>query len=283
MSLVSTADDSIRVSQLDAAIRALAPAAMANICISAQARDLLLALLAAQRRALLKYEDGDPDPRGSHTLVSARALLTLARNADDAAIYEHIDAYADSSALLDNLLRSLSAAAEETPERAATARRIWPNVVRYVLQLNQSGRTPFRGAYYGDWALGSLIPNTTGELPYLYREVHGSPIEWWNPLELESEVEAWLVRAAGNGTCADRLIGFVRGLEPEEQVRVGLPWVAKLVEADPNRIARRTYTLVTWLIEIRAAAVDSGLLAVWQQVVDVLVVAGVARLAPYSD
>ena len=144
MSLVSTADDSIRVSQLDAAIRALAPAAMANICISAQARDLLLALLAAQRRALLKYEDGDPDPRGSHTLVSARALLTLARNADDAAIYEHIDAYADSSALLDNLLRSLSAAAEETPERAATARRIWPNVVRYVLQLNQSGRTPFR-------------------------------------------------------------------------------------------------------------------------------------------
>ena len=53
--------------------------------------------------------------RGSHALVSARALLTLARDADDAVIYEHIDAYADNSALLGNLLRALSAAAEEAP------------------------------------------------------------------------------------------------------------------------------------------------------------------------
>ena len=282
-SLASADDDSIVVSRLDSAIRALAPAAMANICVSPQARNLLLALLAAQRRSLLNYEHGDPDDRGSHTLVSARALLTLARDADDAAIYEHIDAYADNSALLGNLLRALSAAAEETPDRAETARRIWPNVVRYVLQLNQSGRTPFHGTHYGDWALGSLIPNTTGELPYLYREVHKSPIEWWNPLELESEVEAWLVPAAGNATCVDWLIGFICGLELDEQARVGLPWVAKLVEADPNRIADRTYTLATWLIEIRVAAVAAGLSPIWQQVVDALVVAGVARLAPFSD
>ncbi len=282
-SLAGAADHSIWVSQLDAAIRALAPAAMANICVSAHARDLLLVLLAAQRRSLLACEHENPDLRGSHTLVSARALLTLARDADDAAIYEHIDAYADNSALLDNLLRSLSAAAEETPDRAATARRIWPNVVRHVLQLNQSGHTPFAGTHYGGMALASLTPNTTGELPYLYREVDGNPIEWWNPLELEAEVEAWLVPAAGNATCVDQLIGFVRGLEPDEQVRVGLPWVAKLVEADPNRIAGRTYTLVTWLIEIRATAVDAGLLTIWQQVVDALVVAGDVRLAPYSD
>ena len=277
-------DDSILVSRLDAAIRALAPAAVASICVSQQARDLLLALLAAQRRSLLAYEhDGDPDPRDSHTLVSARALLTLAKNADDAAVYEHIDAYADNSALLDKLLSALSAAAEETPDRAATARRIWPNVVRCVLQLHESGHTPFGGIHFGCMALASLIPNTTGELPYLYREVGRNPIEWWPPLQLEPEVEAWLVPAAGNARCVDQLIGFVRALGPDDQVRRGLPWVAKLVEADPVRIASGTYTLPTWLIEIRSAAADAKLLTIWQRVVDALVVAGVARLVPYSD
>ena len=51
----------------------------------------------------------------------------------------------------------------------------------------------------------------------------------------------------------------------------------------PDRIARGTYMLPTWLIEMRSVAVDAGLLASWQLVVDVLVVAGVAQLAPYSD
>ena len=282
-SLASTADHSIRVSQLDAAIRAFAPAAMSDICVSSQARELLLTLLAAQRRTLLNREHRDPDSRGSHTLVSARALLTLARDANDAAIYDHIDAYADNSALLANLLRALSAAAEETPERAATARRIWQNVVRHVLQLNQSGRKPFAGAHYGEMALAALIPNTTGELPYLYREVDDNPIVWWDPLELVSEIDAWLAPAAGSAICIDRLISFLRTLGPDDQVRLGLPWVAKLVVADPGRIARGTYMLPTWLIEMRAVAVDAGLLASWQQVVDVLVVAGVSQLAPYSD
>ena len=283
-SLADATDKSILVSRLDAAIRALAPAAMANSCVSRQARDLLLVLLAAQRRSLLACEnDEDPDSRGSHTLVSARALLTLARDGDDAAIYEHIDAYADNSALLGNLLRALSAAAEEAPERAATARRIWPRVVRHVLELDDSGHALFRDVYNGDMTLAALIPNATGELPFLYREVDDTPIAWWDPLELVSEVEAWLVPAAGNATCVDQLISFVSALGSEDQVRLGLPWVAKLVVANPIRIARGAYGLTTWLIEMRSVAVDAELLATWQQVVDDLVVAGVTRLSPYSD
>ena len=145
---------------------------MADCCASAQARDLLLALLAAQRRSLLHYEHqhGDPDTRGSHALVSARALLTLARDDDDTAIYEYINAYADNSTLLGKVLRSLSAAAEETLNRAATAKRVWPGLVRHVLDLHRSGRTPFSDLHYGDLALAALIPNPVGELPYLYRE-----------------------------------------------------------------------------------------------------------------
>ena len=136
-SLNDTADDSILPSRLDASIRALAPAATANICVSTSARDLLATLLAAQRRSLLSYEDNDMDQRGTHSLVSARAVLTLAQEGEDAPIYEHINAYAENSALLGNFLQALSAAAEETPDRAATARRIWPGIVRHVLDLHK--------------------------------------------------------------------------------------------------------------------------------------------------
>ena len=158
-SLANTANASILTFRLDAAIRALAPAAVADICVSTRARDLLLTLVAAQRRSLLNYKQDYPDHRGSHTLVSARALLTLAGHGEDGAIYEHIDAYADDAALLGTLLRALSAAAEETPARAATGRRIWPHVVRRVLELNDSGHAPFEGQHYGDRAVAALMPN----------------------------------------------------------------------------------------------------------------------------
>ena len=282
-SLANTEDRSILAYRLDAAIRALAPAAMADICVSTRARDLLLILLDAQRRSLLSHEHDRMDNRGSHTLVSARALLTLAEHGDDATVYEHIDAYANNATLLGNLLRALSAAAEETPSRAATARRIWQQIVRRVLELNESGHAPFRDHHYGDMALAALIPNAAGEIPYLYREVQDKPIAWWEPLAWVSEVEAWLEAAAGIAQCVDQLVSFLGVLESGDQVRTGLSWVATLVLVDPARIAGRTFLLPDWLIDTRSAAVDTGLLANWQEVVDALVVAGVTRLARYSE
>ena len=286
-SIAGSAADSIVVPRLDGAIRALAPATMADCCISAKARDLLLALLSAQRRSLLHYQHQhrDPDERESHTIVSARAMLTLARDGDDTAIYQHIYAFADNPTLLGKVLRSLSAAAEETENRAATAKRVWPDLVRYVLDLHRSGRTPFGDSYYDRTSLAALIPNPAGA-SYLYREIGGDPIVWWDLLELRAQVEEWLVLAVGNAMCVDRLVGFVRPFDLDDQVRVGLPWMAKIVLADPTSAAVGTYVLTTlppWLIEIRPAAVEAGLLAKWQEVVDTMVVAGATRLAPYSD
>ena len=200
-SLANTDGASVLASRIDAAIRALAPAAMANICVSTQAHALLPTLLAAQRRSLLRHDQANMDSRGSHTLVSARALLTLAEHGDDAAIYEHIDAYADNSDLLRTLLRALSAAAEETPARAATARRIWPNVIRHVLALNDSRLAPEQHGHYDDRALPVLIPNATYPTQYLYPEVQDSPIPWWEPLALQPVVEAWLPAASGSAIC----------------------------------------------------------------------------------
>jgi hypothetical protein len=281
-SLAETPDDAIYFSRLDAAIRALAPAAAAEICVSARARAVLDVALAAQRRSLLAYER-DMDQRGTHALVSARAMLTLAANGDHAPIFEHIDAFADNAALLGSILRALSGAAEETGKRASTARRVWPEVVAHVLMLNESGHTPFNDRYDGDVALAALIPNAAHEVSYLYRELDGDPLVWWAPLAWQDIVERWLPVAAGSATCVDNLIGFLGALPGDDQVRTGLSWVAALVLANPHGVAGRSFLLSTWLIETRAAATDAGLSADWQRVVDALVVAGVSRLAPYSE
>ena len=282
-SLSGTPDDSIMTSRLDAAIRALAPAATAGICVSTQAHDLLMALLDAQRRSLLHDEHETLDWRGTHSLVSARAMLTLAQNGNDAAVFEHIDAYADNSVLLHTFLMALSAAAEETQERAVTARRIWPGVMSHVLRLHYSGHTPFQGRTYGDMALASLLPKSAPEVSYLYRELLEEPIRWWDPLALGPEVNAWLVLATGNATCVDRLVGFLGVLAPEDQARLGIPWMAMLVLANPGSIANRCYLLAEWLIETHCPADAVGLSAEWQEIVDALVVSGVAQLAPYSE
>ena len=51
---------------------------------------------------------------------------------------------------------------------------------------------------------------------------------------------------------------------------------------DPNRVANRSFLLSSWLIENRST-IDAGALPEWQRIVDALVVAGVSRLAPYSE
>lgn len=223
------------------------------------------------------------DQRGTHALVSARAILTLTANGDNAPIFDHIDAFADTPTLLGTFLRALSSAAEEAADRAATSRGLWPEIVTRVLELNESGHAPFKDRHFGDMTLAALLPNAAGEVSYLYRELEGDPIVWWEPREWQEVVERWLPIAAGNPTCVDHLISFLSALSRDEQVRTGLSWVAALVLADPDRVAGRSFLLSTWLIETRAAAADAGLLPDWQRVVDALVVAGVSRLAPYSE
>ncbi|MGO9964164.1 MAG: hypothetical protein ACLPUG_12130 [Acidimicrobiales bacterium] len=281
-SLADTAGDALYFSRLDAAIRAFAPAARAEICVSQRAQDLLLVLLAAHRRALLSDEN-DMDQRGTHALIVARALLTIAAEGNEALIHEHIDAYGDNSTLLHSLLGALSAAAEESRGRADTAAQVWPSVIAHVIRLHETGHRPFDGRHYGDYTLASLLPNGAGEVSYLYRELDGDPIAWWEPLSWQSTVEQWLPLAQGNATCVDHLIGFLKPLPLGDQVRVGLPWVASLVLPDPAEVANRTYLLSSWLIEAREVASDLGRLSDWQRVVDALVVAGASRLAPYSE
>lgn len=280
-SLQQVTDDALYFHRLDAALRALASAVVAEVCVSERAEELFTVVLAAQRRALVAHER-DMDDRGTHALISARALLTLVENGDDELLFEHLDAFADRSDLVGAFVRALSAAAEESSRRAATTARLWPKLASRVLGY-QKDHQPFDGRHYGEYARASLMPNLAGEVTYLYRELAGPPIVWWDPRALVSTVEEWLPGARGDATCVDHLISFVRALDAADQIRLGLPWVADLVLAKPDQVARRSYLLSTWLIEVRPTVTDAAPLATWQRVVDVLVVAGDSQLAPYSE
>lgn len=281
-SLARVADDVVLIPRLDAAIRALGAAAARATCVQGQARELLMVLLGAQRRGLLASEH-DLDDRGSHALVAARALLSLAAAGDEAPLREHIESYADNGTLLGSLLRALSAAAEETPSAAQTARQAWPGIITQVMGLITAGHHPFSDDYFGQVGLASVIPVAAYDWSFLYREIESAPIAWTDALAWRPAIEAWLEVAAGRAACVDSLIGLVRTLPAAGQAQTGLPWVTALVLADTGAIAGRSPLLSAWLIEIRSPADDAGMLDAWQELVDALVVAGDTRLAPYSE
>ena len=106
---------------------------------------------------------------------------------------------------------------------------------------------------------------------------------WWDPFSLRPDMERLLATDASKVECVNRLITFLGGLKPQDQVRLGLPWLTTLVLESPGEIATRSFLLPEWLIEMRSPAESVNLSDQWQQVVDALVVEGVTRLARYSD
>jgi hypothetical protein len=282
VSLEAASDKAISFSRLDAGLRALAPAVVAGNCVSQRAHTVFEVALRAQRRALLAY-DNQVDSRGTHALVSARALLTLASNGYEPMLFEHLDGIVSNAGVLVTFLRALSAAAEESPVRAAAARHLWPKIMSRVLALWASGQSQLKDGYSSRSVVAELLPNTAGEVAYLYRELESDPITWWDPLAWRDVIEGWLSFAMGDPSSVDQLIGFLSSLPRAEQVRTGLTWMSQLVLPDPTEVGARSYLIATWLIECRACAMDQGLQGEWQRIVDALVVAGVNRLAPYSE
>ena len=281
-SLAAVADKSLLIARLDPGIRALGAGMVHETCVRAQSLQVLVALLEAQRRGLLAHKQ-DFDHRSSHALVAARAFLNLAAAEDDAPLEEHIAAFADRPRELGSLLGALAATAEETPDAAAAARRIWPNVIQQVLELNRAGHHPFGDDHYGEVAIAALMPTPTYESAFLYRELDGAPIAWTDALAWRTAIEAWLPEAAGRPRCADSMIGLLCSLPLDDQVDTGLPWVETLVQADVDAVARQSYRIADWLRDIRATAADRNALIAWQRLVDALVVAGDSSLAPYSE
>lgn len=294
-SLAAVDGHSIQYLRLDAAMRALAPAAIASICISDRAAELLAKLFEAQRRALLSHAraesdggsvvivGGDVDERSAHTLVAARALLILEPVNRDAALGDFVDEYVQAPHLLAKLIMALSAAGEESPERAEAAREVWPNLIRRVLEVHSAGHDLAGDWQYGNSVLDALIPTPTSTYHFLYRETEGEPIHWWRPLALRTHIDELLATGGTSSSCPNRIIEFFQAVDPEDQARLGLPWILPLVRADPDNVCTYSSLLRMWLPEIQHAATTVGLQSVWQAIVDDLVVVGDLELAPYSE
>jgi hypothetical protein len=62
-----------------------------------------------------------------------------------------------------------------------------------------------------------------------------------------------------------------------------VPRIARLVGSDPRRASDESSALGRWLIEIRDAAMATGVGETSQQIVDDLVVAGNSRLSAFSE
>jgi hypothetical protein len=238
-------------------------------------------LLDAHRRGLLAHDN--MDHRGSHALIAARALLTVAASGTGEELEEHIGAFADNGGLLTSFLRALAAAAEETQLTADSARRVWPGVIRQVIALHAAGARAFEDHHYGESALASLMPTPAPDWTYLHREIESTPCQWSDVIAWRETIEAWVQHAAGRPECLDSLIGMLRNLQASDQAEVGLPWVSAVAYGDIPASARRSWFLSDWLVEIRPAAADAGILSAWQSLVDALVVAGANELAPYSE
>ena len=173
---------------------------------------------------MLNYENNNLDQRGTHSLVSARALLTLAQHGDDAAIYEHIDAYADNSALLGNLLvRSVRSSGRNARLRG-----------NGTAGLAERCSTRARPAQSRARAVSEKISTARWHWPHSYPTLRMRPS---TSIESSKRTADRVVGAAGaaiqrsrrglrlrlgNALCVDQLIGFLRMLAPDDQARVGL-------------------------------------------------------------
>lgn len=216
-------------------------------------------------------------------IAAARAILDVASTGDQSMLFTHINSYANDQRLLSECLHALAAAGEETQRRAAAAREAWPEVLNHVIQLVDSGTCPSDDHHYGEAPLAAAIPIPSYDPGYLHREYEGAPILWADPVALAPQIERWLPLAAGQREPLDALAHLLHQLPAEQQATIGLPWMERLVMANPKEIANRSFLLPEWLEGIQPHVTSQPLQTAWHRIIDALTVAGDNRIAAMAD
>jgi hypothetical protein len=242
---------------------------------------LLQTLLASYVR-VRQHDEHGPQHGATDMLTVARALLVLHGSQTDA-MFRFVEMVVDRTDLLDELMDGISAVAEESPALGRTAASVWPSLMEHAMNLMDIGHVPVGDGFLAARGIASLIPNPAYGNNYLVREMQGATILWINFDAVTPLVPRWLTFAGGRSECVDQLIAFLRLADIDRQVELGLPWVEKLLEADPASVARRSYLLPGWLKEVRLAAWLTVSKPIWQRVVDMLLVAGDDRVAGLAD
>lgn len=316
--LASAGEQEMVAPDLSPALRALGAEARHETCVHPAAADLLPAVLAAHRRSVKPFEHGYHQSE-SDALFAARATLTVAACGDGALLLEHArDLAAEAPHALEEYVEAIAAAAEEHPDLADAARAVWPQLMRDVLRLLACTRQdpqdtpdvvraksrvrkafdhlrrrsqrpapppvrPRRGR--DQWrrrgrALEALLPHMTYEHRHRYSELTSEPIRWPVPQHWRPEIDSWIEASSGGSEAIDAMVHMLLTQPIEEQARLGIVWVERVVDKDPA--SSRTFLLPDWLRNVRSYCGEEEL-AVWQRLVDTLVVQGDTRVRDLAD
>lgn len=311
--LASAGEQELVAPDLSPALRALGAEARHETCVHPAAANLLPAVLAAHRRSVKPFEHGYHQSV-SDALFAARATLTVAACGDSALLLEHArDLAADAPHALAEFVEAIAGAAEEHPDLADAARAVWPQLMRDVLGLLAYARqnpqdnsvdvvrarsrvrkafdrllrrsqrpapAPVRRRRGRGRALEALLPHMTYEHRHRYSELTSEPIRWALPQQWRPEIDRWIEASNGGREAIDAMVHMLQTQPIEEQARLGIVWVERVVDKDPA--GSRTFLLPEWLRNVRSYCGDDEL-AVWQRIVDTLVVHGDTRVRGLAD
>lgn len=276
----------IDLRMLDASIRGLgAAAATTNHCASPGAKQTLAPFVDAHTRALQARsgKGRNADPRGIHARIVARAQIdNFAAQRDLQPILEHLDALSLDAANLSNYLHGLAGAGAENPRRAEACRDLWPALLGHALTYAAKDPNPYRGRSWGEWAAAALLPEPRSWAGGLWNELAGPAIDWVHASDLLSHIDHWVPIGRGHSMCVDALIRILHRLPLAEQVTRGLAWITDLCILNEKVAVKQSALSNDWLKGIRSTAEELDRLSDWQKLVDSMVVAGNAGLAPFS-
>lgn len=279
LTLPTVPTEDLWVHQLPAAIHATAACAGSACGVADKARQEMAALLDAYHRGFAHWcEKGYDVPDEDRALVAA---VLLATHGSGDQLSTSISAWTEAPKALCKLLNDMTVLATYDPARRLELRTAWPSVMEQVLDAIEAGRLDDAARGWGEDPLAAIMPapRTTISDGEPAETIRKAAAGWPTIGDLRNHVERWLRLHPRSGAAIDALVGFVRTSSGEEQVRVGLDLVGRLVGDDWPQIHDPCFLLVEWLEELRSGPVafDDSERRTYQRLVDALASAGFSQ------
>lgn len=243
--LAATPAEQLVPERLAAALVAVCHAEVAS-CVAPAAGPLRQALVEAYLRAAAHHTYRQP--RGQDALVG-RALLEVAAR-DDAALDQLVALARERARAVVDLLGGAVTAATYDPQVRANLRAMWPPLLAALLdgwpvRSRDAART-----------LAGMLPAPQPAMHDPDKDTVGAAAAdgWPGPDALSELIDRWVPLAAGHRECVDQLVRLLEGWPRETQVRLGLPWVRRLVEPPDRPPVQGSFLGPRWLRALR----DSG-------------------------
>lgn len=267
------------IHQLPAAIHATAACAGSGCCVADQARQEMAALLDAYHRGFAHWcEKGYDVPDEDRALIAA-VLLATGGSGDQ--LRTSLSTWMVAPEALCKVLADMTVSATYDLARRTELRTVWPSVMELVLDAIEAGRLDDATRGRGEDPLAAIMPAprmtiSDGEPDETIRK---AATGWPTIGDLRDHIERWLRLQPRSGAAIDALVGFVRTSSDEDQVRIGLNLVGRLVGDEWPQIHDPCFLLVEWLKELRSGPVafDDKERRTYQRLVDALASAGFSQ------